>query len=266
MRRLEIRWLGRVPYREAWDLQHALVAERVADHIPDTLLLLEHPRVLTLGRNASEEHVVAPAADLDVMGVEVIRVERGGEVTYHGPGQLVAYPIVRLAESGLLVRPFVRLLEAAMIETAATYGVPAGRREGLPGAWCDPDGPLPRKLGALGVRVEQDVSYHGIALNVTTDLDDFGLINPCGMAAVAVTSIAREAGWSLDRSEPSTASVERAAERFAGAFGRLLDAAREAAGGSAVPAGDGSAAGQVGRAGDGGAAGQAPAPARIATG
>jgi lipoyl(octanoyl) transferase len=221
---LDVRWLGRVPYRQAWDLQHALVTDRVADGIPDTLLLLEHPRVLTLGRHASEEHVVAPAAYLAALGIEVIRVERGGEVTYHGPGQLVAYPIVKLGARGLLIRPFVRLLEAAMIETAASYGVVAERREGFPGAWCDPHAARPRKLGALGVRVEQDVTYHGIALNVTTDLDDFGLINPCGLTSIGVTSIAREAGWPPERSAPSSASVEEAAQRFAERFARLLEA------------------------------------------
>ncbi len=221
---LDVRWLGRIPYRQAWDLQHALVDARAAGEIPDTLLLLEHPRVLTLGRNATEEHVLAPADYLAAAGVEVIRVERGGEVTYHGPGQLVAYPIVRLGDRGLLVRPFVRLLEAAMIETAAAYGVHAERREGFPGAWCDPAGPLPRKLGALGVRVERDVAYHGIALNVTTDLADFGLINPCGLTAIGVTSIAREAGWDAERSAPSTASVAEAATRFEGAFRRLIEA------------------------------------------
>ncbi len=224
---LDVRWLGRIPYREAWDLQHSLASARADANLPDTLLLLEHPRVLTLGRHATEEHVIASAEYLDGIGVEVIRVERGGEVTYHGPGQLVAYPIVRLGDRGLLIRPFVRLLEAAMIETVATYGVVAGRREAFPGAWCDPDAPLPRKLGALGVRVERDVTYHGIALNVTTDLRDFGLINPCGLTAIGVTSIAREAGWPAERSRPTTESVAEAAGRFAERFGALLQAATE---------------------------------------
>ncbi len=222
---LDVRWLGRMPYREAWDMQHALVDARATGDVPDTLLLLEHPRVLTLGRNATEEHVLASAEYLASMGVEVIRVERGGEVTYHGPGQLVAYPIVRLVDHGLLVRPFVRLLEAAMIDTAATYDVRADRREGFPGAWCDPDGPLPRKLGALGVRVERDVTYHGIALNITTDLRDFDLINPCGLTSIGVTSIAREAGWPPERNVPNTRSVAEAASRFAERFAALLGTA-----------------------------------------
>ena len=221
---MEGRWLGRVPYREGWALQHRLVGERAAGKIPDQLILLEHDAVLTLGRNADPAHVRVLPALLEERGIELIRVERGGEVTYHGPGQLVAYPIVRLAERGILIRPYVRALEAAMAATAATYGVAATRREGLPGLWVDLDGPLPRKLGALGVRVERGVTYHGIALNVTTDLRDFGLIDPCGLSDIGVTSIAREAGWPAERQAPSSESVAEAAAIFATALARLLGA------------------------------------------
>ena len=122
---LATEWLGRRPYREAWARQRALVAARDADTVPDTLLLVEHDAVLTLGRHADEAHVLAPPEELARRGIEVIRVERGGEVTYHGPGQLVAYPIVRLRDRGLLLRPFVRALESAMADTAASYGVAA---------------------------------------------------------------------------------------------------------------------------------------------
>src|SRR5215210_9470145 len=176
---LDARWMGRIDYRTAWDVQHELVAKRRATEIPDQLLLLEHPAVLTLGRQSDPSHVLATPAELKERGVEVIRVERGGEVTYHGPGQLVAYPIVRLAERSILLRPFVRLPEQSMIDVAAGYGGDAGRRDGYPGVWCDPDSGTPRKLGALGLRVEGGVSYHGIALNVTTDLSNFELIDPC---------------------------------------------------------------------------------------
>ena len=230
---LVVHWLGRVPYREAWERQKALVRARIAGEIPDQLLLLEHSPVITLGRHADKGNIRATEEFLAVAGVELHRVERGGEVTYHGPGQLVAYPIVRLADHGLLVISFVRLLERTMAETAAEYRVTAGRRRGYPGSWCDPDGPRPRKIGALGVRVERGVSYHGIALNITTDLAGFNLINPCGIPDVTVTSIAREAGWPPDRSLPTTESVEEAAERFAGVFVRLLDEAHEAAGATA---------------------------------
>lgn len=221
--KLDVRWLGRVAYREAWSLQHELVASRAEGTIGDQLLLVEHPAVLTLGRQSDPAHVRASAAELARRGIELVRVERGGEVTYHGPGQLVAYPIIRLAERGLLLRPFVRALESAMSRTAVAFGVTAGRREGYPGCWCDPDGERPRKLGALGLRVERGVSYHGIALNVTTDLADFELIDPCGLPAAEVTSIAREAGWRGARAEPSTASVEAAATYFATALAEALD-------------------------------------------
>ncbi|CAN5804652.1 lipoyl(octanoyl) transferase LipB [soil metagenome] len=222
---LERRWLGRIEYRAAWQLQHELVAARSADTIPDTLLLLEHPPVLTLGRQSDPSHVRASAEELQRRGVDVVRAERGGEVTYHGPGQLVAYPIVKLAQRGLLLRPFVRALEQAMIETAAGFGVAAGRRDGYPGCWCAPTSAVPRKLGALGLRVERGVSYHGIALNVTTRLADFELIDPCGMPGVAVTSIAREGGWTAAESHPSTSSVERAAAHFGDALARQLERA-----------------------------------------
>lgn len=219
---LRTQWLGRIDYRRAWDRQHELVAARAAGTAPDTLLLLEHGPVLTLGRHADPSHVLAPPGLLAERGIEVIHVERGGEATYHGPGQLVAYPIVRLADSGLLLRPFVRALEGAMADVAATYGVTAGRRDGYPGCWVDPGGPLPRKIGALGLRVEKGVTYHGIALNIVTDLADFGLIDPCGMAGLTVTSIARELGWTGDAARLDTRVVEEAGRRYAAALARRL--------------------------------------------
>jgi len=215
-------WLGRVDYRRALELQHRLVAERADGRIPDQLQLLEHPAVLTLGRSSDPGHVLADETILAARGIEVVRVERGGEVTYHGPGQLVAYPIVALADRGLMIRPFVRTLEAAMSATCEALGVVAGRRDGHPGCWCDADGAEPRKIGALGLRVERGVSYHGIALNVTTDVEDFDLIDPCGMPGLVSTSIA------LERSDPalrpSTSSVEEAAGIFATAFAAALGA------------------------------------------
>ncbi len=215
-------WLGRVDYHEALDLQKRLVAERAEGRIGDQLLLLEHPRVLTLGRTADPSHIRAEPATLAARGIEVVRVERGGEVTYHGPGQLVAYPILALSARGLLVRPLVRALEAALVATCAAYGVAAARRGGHPGCWCDPDGVEPRKIGALGLRIERGVSYHGIALNVTVDLADFDLIDPCGMPGVTSTSIAAERGDAT--AAPTTASVEHAAGTFAGAFAAGLGA------------------------------------------
>jgi lipoyl(octanoyl) transferase len=215
-------WLGRVPYRDTLARQKRLAAERADGSIPDQLLLLEHPAVLTLGRSSDPAHILADETTLAARGIEVVRVERGGEVTYHGPGQLVAYPIIRLADRGLMVRPLVRALEAALVTTCAALGVPAARRDGQPGCWCDPDDADPRKIGALGLRIERGVSYHGIALNVSVDLADFDLIDPCGMPGVSSTSIARERGDAA--SVPSTDSVERAARVFAAAFAAELGA------------------------------------------
>jgi lipoate-protein ligase B len=215
-------WLGRRDYRSVWALQKELAAARAADEIGDRLLLVEHDAVLTLGRQADESHVRATPVELARRGIELIRVERGGEVTYHGPGQLVAYPIIALSRRGLLVRPLVRALEAAMIETCAAFGVEAARRDGHPGSWIDPDGDDPRKIGALGIRVERGVSYHGIALNVDPDLADFDLIDACGMPEVTSTSIAVEAGRPTE--QPSTAAVEAAARVFTVAFATAIGA------------------------------------------
>src|SRR5215218_4271857 len=136
---LVARWLGRVGYRYAWQLQKALAAARAEGTIPDQLLLLEHDAVLTLGRQADESHVLASPELLAARGIEVVRVERGGEVTYHGPGQLVAYPIIRLADRGILARPLVAALETALIETCSQLGVQAFRRDGHPGCWVEGD-------------------------------------------------------------------------------------------------------------------------------
>jgi lipoyl(octanoyl) transferase len=222
---LVARWLGRVPYRDGHALQKQLVDDRAAGRIGDQLLLLEHPAVLTLGRQSDSAHILASPDQLAARGIEVIRVERGGEVTYHGPGQLVAYPIVALAGRGMLVRPFVRALEAALVGTCLALGVRAERRDGHPGCWCDANGSAPRKIGALGLRVERGVAYHGIALNVTVDLADFELIDPCGMPGVRSTSIAAELGGPAVI--PTTESVERAATIFGRAFAESIGAPLE---------------------------------------
>jgi lipoyl(octanoyl) transferase len=242
-RRLRARWLGRIAYRDAWALQQALAAARAGGTLDeDQLLLLEHDAVLTLGRNASGAHVLAMPGLLAARGIEVLRVERGGEVTYHGPGQLVAYPIVALAPAGdratpaaattgtprpLGIRAFVEALEGAMADTCAAAGIVAGPRPGHPGCWVGAETPLPRKIGALGIRVARGVSFHGIALNVTTNLADFDLIDPCGMPGLRSTSIARErarAGipGAYAAAPPSTESVAEAAAAFAPALARRL--------------------------------------------
>jgi lipoyl(octanoyl) transferase len=219
------RWLGRIGYRDAWALQKDLLEERASGGIPDQLLLLEHDPVLTLGRQADERHVLASPKELRRRGIEVIRVERGGEVTYHGPGQLVAYPIIRLSDRGILVRPLVSALEAAMIATARQLGLETFRRDGHPGCWVEGEpgrGRPHRKIGALGLRIERGVSYHGIALNIDVELRDFDLIDPCGMPGLVSTSIAEELGRTAE--SPSTAAVERAGGHFATAFANELGA------------------------------------------
>ena len=237
-RLLHARWLGRIAYRDAWGLQQTLAAARAGGTLDeDQLLLLEHDAVLTLGRNASDGHVIAPPELIAARGIEVVRVERGGEVTYHGPGQLVAYPIVALAvpatepvrpgPSPFGIRRFVEALEGAMADTCAASGVAAGPRAGHPGCWVDAVGPIPRKIGALGIRVARGVTFHGIALNVTTDLADFDLIDPCGMPGLRSTSLSREReragvpGGEADAA-PTTASVADAAAVFAVALARRL--------------------------------------------
>jgi lipoyl(octanoyl) transferase len=225
-RPLTATWLGRISYREAWALQKALVDRRASGEIDDVLLLLEHDAVLTLGRQADEAHVLASPRELRRRGIEVIRVERGGEVTYHGPGQLVAYPIIRLGDRGILVRPLVEALEGAMLATCAASGVTAVSRAGHPGAWIEGErGRPPRKIGALGLRIERGVSYHGVALNVDPELRDFDLIDPCGMPGLVSTSIAEELGRSAEA--PSTDAVQVAGRRFAEAFAAGLEAPLE---------------------------------------
>jgi lipoyl(octanoyl) transferase len=211
-------WLGRTPYRDAWDLQHRIVAARRDGCIGDQLLLLEHEPVLTLGRNSDPAHVLAGPAELTANGIDLIRTERGGEVTYHGPGQLTAYTIIGLTDRGLMVRPLVRALEAALARTCASFGVIAGARDGFPGCWC---GDGSRKIGAIGVRIEHGISYHGIALNVTTRLAHFELIDACGLPGVESTSISRELGQAA---EPATESVARAGAAFAVALADAIGA------------------------------------------
>ena len=240
---LDATWLGTAGYRSVWALQKELAAARAEGTIGDCLLLVEHPAVLTLGRQADEAHVRATPTELADRGIELIRVERGGEVTYHGPGQLVAYPILALSRRGLLVRPLVRALEMAMIETCAAFEVAADRRDGHPGCWVDPAGGAPRKIGALGIRIERGVSYHGIALNIDPDLADFDLIDACGMPGVVSTSVAREAGWTAPL--PRTSMVAEAAAVFAAAFARQIgvqlagfgSASREVRSSAAEPSG-----------------------------
>jgi lipoyl(octanoyl) transferase len=210
-RRLVVRRLGRIPYARGLELQEQLVAERQAGRVDDQLLLLEHEPVFTMGRNARSENVLLPAALLRARGFEVHETGRGGDVTYHGPGQLVGYPILDLAPDRRDVHRYVRDLEQVMILVCADYGLAAGRVSGLTGAWVGRD-----KIGAIGVRISRWVTSHGFALNVTTDLAAFELIVPCGIRGRGVTSLERLLG----RPVPLAEAADRVASRFATVFDR----------------------------------------------
>ncbi len=181
---LQVIEAGLVPYAEALEWQHALAEARISGRLAhDVLLLLEHPPVVTLGRGARTGHVLRPD------GVEVFDVERGGDVTYHGPGQLVGYPILDLTAYKPDLHWYLRALEQALINALAALGIAAGRHPGYTGVWT---GAGSRKIASIGVHVKQWVTWHGFALNVTTDLSQFDRIVPCGIPGVAMTSIERE--------------------------------------------------------------------------
>ena len=200
--------LGRIGYADALALQQQLVAARAEQRIGDTLLLLEHTPVITLGRGANKANVLASEAFLRSQGVELHETGRGGDVTYHGPGQLVGYPILDL-NARRDVRRYVRALEQVMIDVAARFGVKAGRIDGLNGTWVDD-----RKLGAVGVRIQRWITLHGFALNVSTDLTAFDLIVPCGITDKRVTSLGKELGTPPAMQEVESAAVEVFASVF----------------------------------------------------
>src|SRR4051812_45405413 len=193
-------------------MQKALVEDRRAGRIPDLLLLLQHPPVITLGvRRSSRTNVVATDQRLAELGIEIAETGRGGDVTYHGPGQIVGYPIIDLNPDRRDVHKYVRDLEEVLMRTAGDYGIEAGRVEGLTGVWVGRE-----KLAAIGVRIARWVTSHGFALNVTTDLDGFQLIVPCGIADRGVTSFARLLGRNLELG----AVQDRIAAHFCRVFGR----------------------------------------------
>jgi lipoyl(octanoyl) transferase len=192
MRICVARYLGLMPYAEAHELQQELVEKRKRDEIPDQFLLLEHSHVITLGRAANGANVLIDAETRARFGVELFETGRGGDVTYHGPGQLVGYPIIKLAPDRCDIRRYVRDLEEVLIRTAADFGIGAGRIEGLTGVWAGNE-----KLGAIGVRISRWVTMHGFAFNITTDLDYFRLIVPCGIRNHGVTSLNKLLGSPL---------------------------------------------------------------------
>jgi lipoyl(octanoyl) transferase len=210
---LAVRELGRVPYADALALQHELVAARRRGECPDTLLLLEHPAVVTLGRRARGEHLLVPEALLRARGVDVHEVSRGGDVTYHAPGQLVGYPIVDLDARGARdVHAWLRTLEEGIGAALEELGIGWRRVPGWTGVFTEGASLRPRKIASIGVGVRSWVTLHGFALNVDLDLTGFDAIVPCGLSAVEMTSIARELG---DRAPADLADRARGAVRRA---------------------------------------------------
>jgi lipoate-protein ligase B len=196
-RELWIERLGVMDYARALDFQRAVAKARIAGEIPeDVLLLLEHPPVVTLGRSSKEAHLLASPALLAARGVELHEVERGGDVTFHGPGQLVGYPIIDLTRHKKDLHWFLRQVEESLIVALATFGIAAERNPGLTGVWTQG-----RKIASIGVHARDWVTWHGFALNVSTDLSYFDLMVPCGIQAVTMTSIEKEIGRSVSMEE-----------------------------------------------------------------
>jgi len=211
LRQLEVRRMGLVGYQEALELQRELVEERRANRIPDLLLLLQHPPVITLGvrSETARANVVATSERLAELGIEVHETGRGGDVTYHGPGQIVGYPILDLRPDRCDVHKYVRDLEEVMIRTCADYGIAAGRIAGLTGTWVGAE-----KIGAIGIRISRWITSHGFAFNVRTDLDHFKLIVPCGISDRGVTSLERLTGRTIALEAVEDALVRRFSEVF----------------------------------------------------
>jgi lipoyl(octanoyl) transferase len=200
--------LGRIGYKAAWDLQLSLHAERVADARPDTLLFCEHDPVLTMGKSGKGQNLLVSVDELRRRGVEYYAIERGGDLTYHGPGQLVAYPIFKLPRLRE-VQNFVRKMERSINQALAQFGIAGEQRPDHAGAFVHG-----AKIASIGAAVRAGVTYHGLALDVCTDLSYFQLINPCGMPGVAVTSIARELGREVSVEEAKSPLLNAMIETF----------------------------------------------------
>jgi lipoic acid synthetase len=201
--------LGLEPYNQALDLQHRLVAARREGRIEDVFILLEHPPVITLGRRGDESNIVASRELLARLGIEVHRVERGGDVTYHGPGQLLGYPILDLRGYRQDVGWYMHSLEEVLIRALADFGIEAGRLEGRIGVWIGD-----KNIAALGARIEEWITYHGFALNVSPDLSHFDLIIPCGYKGIGVTSMEEVLGEAPEMREVRKSVAQRFGEVF----------------------------------------------------
>ncbi len=205
----EVRQLGQIEYREAYELQKELLQERLNGRIADTLLLLEHPPTITVGKSGKLENILESPTGLASAGVSLIFTDRGGDVTYHGPGQIVGYPILDLRGRERDIHQYVHSLEEVLIRTLADYGIKSGRDHNHAGVWVND-----MEIAALGLSVRKWITMHGFALNVNTDLDHFSLINPCGFTNKTATSMARLLGYE----PPNDEVTERLLNRFAEVF------------------------------------------------
>jgi len=210
--------LGLIRYEPAFELQRALVADRKADAVPDVLLLCEHPHVITLGRNGHQENLLASAHLLQQMNVEFHVTDRGGDITYHGPGQIVGYPILNLAAIRRDIGWYMRQLEEVLIRATADFGMTAGRRAGMTGVWVEDtrsrEADCLEKLAAIGVHLSRWVTSHGFAYNVSTDLRYFDLIVPCGLQGTRATSLESLLGRAVPREEVANGIVKYFGELF----------------------------------------------------
>ncbi len=219
MEYVSIKHLGRTEYSEAWEIQKRLfeaLLRQKREGAPEEqyLLFVEHPHVYTLGKSGHESNLLVNEQFLKQIGATYFHTDRGGDVTYHGLGQLVGYPILDLEHIGVSLRDYIWSIEEGIIRTVAEYGITADRLEGATGVWLDPHSPRARKICAIGVKASHFVTMHGFALNVTTDLSYFSHINPCGFTDKGVTSIEKETGL-----RPTLEEVE---ERFAAHFSKIL--------------------------------------------
>lgn len=216
--------MGTMPYREAWAKQERLLesikaAKEKGEGTENHLLFVEHPHVYTLGKSGDEANMLVNAAQLRAEHAEFVRVDRGGDITYHGPGQLVVYPVIDMANFGVGVKDYVDRLEEVVIRTVRQYGIAGERLAGATGVWVEPHSLRARKICAIGIRCSRFVTMHGFALNVNTDLDYFHYINPCGFRDKGVTSIAREIG----REVPMPEVKKLVKRQFEALFGMELD-------------------------------------------
>ena len=188
--------LGLMDYGKAWELQHQLWLKRVEGKVPDLLLLVEHPHVMTLGRRGNRSFLIASPEELEAMGIPLFHVERGGDVTYHGPGQIVGYPILNLKEYGYRLVHYVEQLEEVILRALSDFGIDGKRNSLNRGVWVGPE-----KIASVGVAIKRWVSFHGFALNYDTDLRYFDLIHPCGLEGIKVTSMGKALGRKVSRED-----------------------------------------------------------------